>query len=160
MMNNMEKLASALIVKQAMILDSIPDHPSRQFSDEEEQDLRQAKRTALRGPFASTRDPATKRLVDPKKRALLAALALGGMGAGYGGLAGAVGGNASKGALIGGLLAGLPAAAIGSTVARRTNEDIEDALSRLPPGATIRDLEREPLYRDRLMRGAVVAGRS
>lgn len=166
-MNSHEKLAASRLLgemeKTAMLLDGQGgDRQPREFSEDEERRIRRGKMKMLRGPFASSKAPATKRLASPLLRSLLAGGTIGLAGSLYGSLLGGASGGvpgANKGALVGGALAGIPAGLLAYMRNRQENEDIEDALSRLPEGATIRDLEREPLYRDRLMRGAVMFGR-
>jgi hypothetical protein len=109
-------------------------------------------------------DPLAEDLASPTKQALLHAVAAGSIGAGLGGVAGKVIGG-DEGMKIGAGLGGLSTAALAAMLAYYNrivkNAEIKDRLLRLPPKATRRDLELNPVYQmetdlDQLRRTAML----
>jgi hypothetical protein len=123
----------------------------REFSDVERARMGREERKMFRAPLAKANEPAERRLASPDKRALLAALLAGGYGATMGGLVGQLSDNSMKGALIGGSAVGLPAYLLAKHRAKATNGAIEEAMSEMNPGATLRDLGNNPTYYDRFL---------
>ncbi len=135
---------------------AIPD--PRDLDEEELEAIRRAKRTFLRGPFASSQDPATKRLASPGLRALASGTVGAGLGGALGAVLGAETGDEGPAAILGALTGGLSAGGLSYALNRKENRDIEDAFTRLPKNPTIRQYELDPLVRDRLLRGSIQAG--
>jgi hypothetical protein len=149
-MKTLHAAQSLLFLKQAAGL-------QRNISPKEEDEIRRAKRTVLRGPFAGPNDPALKRLASPGARALLAGLTTAAAGASYGGLLGYATDDSLAGATIGGLGLGLPVALMQYLASKTDNKYYEDAIRRLPRGASIAEFENDPTIRRRLLRGAAGA---
>jgi len=115
----------------------------RQLSPAELQQIEQAKGKLLPKLFASYKDPVTAKMFSPALPT--------GLGALLGGVPGALAGSAltdgsgmgmGLGALLGGGLGG----ALGYFNQKANNEDLEEQMTRLPAGATLRDYYADPLY--------------
>lgn len=115
----------------------------REFSPREQREIQEAKKKMFRGPFASSEAPATRRLASPNKRALAAAGVAGLYGAGMGsGLKYLTGGSMLSGALGGAAVTGIPTYLLARAFATHRNNELEDDLALLPPGASVKDIDR------------------
>ena len=132
-----------------------------ELEPEEEQDIRRGERQWFPKVFQEPADPLTEDLASPGKAGLLSAIpwALGGGLAGYVGGNVLAGDNPAKGeqygrlgaALLGGGL-GLGAGIRGIMKRRDKNELVREYIRSLPPHATRRMLELDPLYQMEEMR--------
>lgn len=140
-----------------------PIQGRRELGPEEEEEIAAGKSRWIPKIFKSYSTPASELMSSPGKGALMAGGIGGGVGALVGGMFGARmqgGGQAvlpdgfrpAAGAAIGGLGLGGLAALLEYYSRNKRNEDIEELMRRLPPGATRRDLLSDPAYqKDREM---------
>lgn len=100
--------------------------------------------------FKSDSDHPSVDMQDPRWAAGFTGAGTGILGAGVGAAAGGIAGgdesSAAAGAAIGGVTAGLIGALVGYHKRQAKNNDIEDAVRRLPDGATRRDMKADPVY--------------
>lgn len=137
--------------KQADILDNysqlaaqryMPIGKRREFSPEETSEIGSAESRVLPTLFPSLASPAHSGMYSPLSSAALSGL----LGAGIGGLGGAaVSQNNPLAAAIGALGGGTIGGIYGYLKRRQANDSIREMLRRLPEGATMRDLESDPV---------------
>ena len=166
---------SPVLLKKAIenvgVQQFVPLSDRREFSDKEKEDIDREKSHLLPKIFKSYKTPAVELLSSPGKQSLLAALLGGGLGAAGGALAGMdrglygggeFGTGSAIGAGIGGLGLGGLAALLTYFGRKQRNEDVEDLMSRLPEGATRREMLSDPVYQRDLDRAhmAMMGGRS
>lgn len=124
-----------------------PVQGKRDLSSEEQGQVEGSKSNLIPKLFVSRKTPIHEMMASPGKQALLAALLGGGLGAAGGGVMGAGMGGAPGGVLgagIGGLGLGGLAALMQYYSRKQQNENLEDAMTRLPEGATYRDFMSDP----------------
>ena len=168
---------SPVLLKKAIenvgVQQFVPLSERREFSDKEKGDIAREKSHLFPKIFKSYKTPAVELLSSPGKQSLLAALLGGGLGAAGGAIAGMdqggrLGGRprfgigSAIGAGIGGLGLGGLSALLTYFGRKQRNEDVEDLMSRLPEGATHREMLSDPVYQrdlDRAHMAAMQSGR-
>jgi len=121
----------------------MPQYDKRQLSLDELVAIEQAKGKLLPKIFTSYKDPVTAKMYSTALPTGLGALLGGGAGALLGSaLTGGSGTGLGVGALLGGGLGG----AFGHFNQKARNESLEEQMTRLPVGATLRDYYADPLY--------------
>tara|TARA_R110002020_G_scaffold276042_2_gene491232 strand:- start:359 stop:1624 length:1266 start_codon:yes stop_codon:yes gene_type:complete len=138
--------ANSYPLKNVGVQQFAPLDATREFSDREKKDISEEKSHMFPKIFKSYKTPITELLSSPGKQSILAAL----LGGGAGALGGAVLGNevgaGPAGAAVGGLGVGGLSALLTYFGRKQRNEDVEDLMSRLPEGATRRDMLADPVY--------------
>ena len=128
-----------------------PIQGRREFSPEELEVIERDKSRFLPKIWQSYQTPASRMLASPGKQTLGVGLGAGAIGAGAGGLLGARFFENSPysvpvGATLGGLGVGGLAALLTYFSRKQSNENIEEIMRRLPPGATRRDILSDAVY--------------
>jgi hypothetical protein len=131
----------------------LPVQKRRTLSQAEEEEIVDAQRKILPRIFKSDADALTADMASPAWSAAGTGL----LGAGLGGMVGgAIGGNDHKTqaltAIIGALLGGGIGGAAGYFGRQARNETQRDRMTRLPEGATRRDMKADPVYQKELDR--------
>jgi hypothetical protein len=126
----------------------------REFTPEEEEAVEAGKSRWLPTLFQSYSTPVPAMMADPGKQALLAGL----LGAGLGGSIGlGLGhrlGNENLGGAIGAGIGGLGAGGLAYFARQAKNQDLEEIMRRLPPGARKRDYLADPAVQADLLRSS------
>jgi hypothetical protein len=127
--------------QQIGLQSSLPIQKRRTLTREELVEIQEAQKKWLPKIFTSYADPVTADMSSPGKGALISGAA----GTGIGAIAGGAMGGA-KGATIGGLGLGTLAALLSYYGTKANNAGAQEMMTRLPQGATRRDLRSDPVY--------------
>jgi hypothetical protein len=146
----------------------LPVQDQRELSETEKKRIEKAQSNWFPKIFESYQTPLPQMMSSPGRAAILAGLLGGTAGAGMGGLAGAAfGSEAGRPGLGAGIGAGLGGLGLGGLTAltayfgrRQENEDLEDLMTRLPEGATKRDMLSDPVVQKDLERQIFMRSRN